>query len=69
MSSVTAELTREGGRTSTSPGRSRVRLAGEMNTTETIRKFYGRSYPSAVLLCAQHLNLLSVFESFLSEKS
>lgn len=46
------------------PRRSRFSLAGAMNTPETIRKFYGHSYPSAVLLSAQHPNLLSVFEEF-----
>lgn len=44
--------------------RSQFSLADEMNTAKTIRECYRHSCLSLVLLCAQHLNLLSICGEF-----
>ena len=47
---VTAELRRKEEAQALPPGRSRFCLAGEMNTPETIRQFYGHSSSCGVIV-------------------
>lgn len=58
--SVIAELMRKKAR-ALPQRRSEFSLADEMNA---IREFYGHTRPPVVLLCAQHLNLFSMFGEF-----